>query len=219
MTTPNPPRPPVVAIVMGSKSDYEIMKESAKILNLFEIPYEVRIISAHRTPDRAHSFAATRRRDGNPAYYCRRRQSRSSSRSARRTDNPAGSGGTDDHIGPRRARPPAVHGPDTIRHFRRNHRHRQGRCARSPPCWRWLYARSGQPSDTRGTRRRCTGSGCDWKSRPPTMKSARCRTPDILSAIDCSTKRIGADSLHSRAHGHNMLEETPHEKLSNQYTT
>ncbi len=59
MTTPNPPRPPVVAIVMGSKSDYEIMKESAKILNLFGIPYEVRIISAHRTPDRAHSFATT----------------------------------------------------------------------------------------------------------------------------------------------------------------
>jgi len=64
MTTPNPPRPPVVAIVMGSRSDYEIMKESAKILNHFGIPYEVRIISAHRTPDRAHSFATTAEEQG-----------------------------------------------------------------------------------------------------------------------------------------------------------
>ncbi len=48
---------PLVSVVMGSKSDYEVMKESAKVLNDFGVPYEVRVISAHRTPDRAHEFA------------------------------------------------------------------------------------------------------------------------------------------------------------------
>jgi 5-(carboxyamino)imidazole ribonucleotide mutase len=48
---------PLVAIVMGSKSDFEVMKESAKVLARFNVPHEVRVISAHRTPDRAHEFA------------------------------------------------------------------------------------------------------------------------------------------------------------------
>jgi 5-(carboxyamino)imidazole ribonucleotide mutase len=48
---------PAVAIVMGSKSDYEVMKESAAVLTRFGVTHEVRVISAHRTPDRAHEFA------------------------------------------------------------------------------------------------------------------------------------------------------------------
>lgn len=50
-------QPPVVAIVMGSKSDFEIMKECKKVLVEFNVPHEVRVISAHRTPDRAYAFA------------------------------------------------------------------------------------------------------------------------------------------------------------------
>ena len=48
---------PLVAIVMGSKSDYEVMKESAGVLKEFGVTHEVRVISAHRTPDIAHAFA------------------------------------------------------------------------------------------------------------------------------------------------------------------
>ena len=48
---------PLVGIVMGSKSDYEVMKAAAKVLTDFRVPHEVRVISAHRTPDRAHAFA------------------------------------------------------------------------------------------------------------------------------------------------------------------
>lgn len=40
-----------VAIIMGSVSDMETMKKAAKILEKFEIPYEVKVLSAHRTPD------------------------------------------------------------------------------------------------------------------------------------------------------------------------
>ncbi len=50
---------PLVSIVMGSESDMEIMMESANVLKAFGIPYETRIISAHRTPAVVHQFAAS----------------------------------------------------------------------------------------------------------------------------------------------------------------
>jgi 5-(carboxyamino)imidazole ribonucleotide mutase len=49
---------PKVAVVMGSKSDYDLMKECTKVLADFKVPHEVRVISAHRTPERAHEFAS-----------------------------------------------------------------------------------------------------------------------------------------------------------------
>lgn len=45
-----------VSIVMGSKSDQETMMQATQILRAFGITYEVRIMSAHRTPDRVHEF-------------------------------------------------------------------------------------------------------------------------------------------------------------------
>ena len=42
---------PVVGIVMGSSSDHEVMVGAAQILDRFHIPYEIRVVSAHRTPD------------------------------------------------------------------------------------------------------------------------------------------------------------------------
>jgi|TARA_B110000967_G_C18827455_1_gene532150 5-(carboxyamino)imidazole ribonucleotide mutase len=46
-----------VAIVMGSQSDYSIMKKCEEILKTLKIKYETKIISAHRTPDRMFEFA------------------------------------------------------------------------------------------------------------------------------------------------------------------
>ena len=42
----------VVGIVMGSKSDWPTMEEAAKVLDAFGIAYEVKVVSAHRTPDK-----------------------------------------------------------------------------------------------------------------------------------------------------------------------
>ena len=56
--------PPPVAIIMGSQSDWETMKNAADTLELLGIPYEARIISAHRTPDRLVSFAKGARDEG-----------------------------------------------------------------------------------------------------------------------------------------------------------
>lgn len=46
-----------IGIVMGSQSDWPTMKEAALILDALNIPYEVKIVSAHRTPDRLFSYA------------------------------------------------------------------------------------------------------------------------------------------------------------------
>jgi len=48
---------PSVAIIMGSQSDWETMKFSKKILIKLKIPFIIKIISAHRTPDRMNNFA------------------------------------------------------------------------------------------------------------------------------------------------------------------
>ena len=42
---------PIVSIIMGSTSDLPLMQEAAKILDQFEIPYEINALSAHRTPE------------------------------------------------------------------------------------------------------------------------------------------------------------------------
>ena len=46
-----------VSIIMGSTSDLPIMEEAAKILNEFQIPFEINALSAHRTPDKVMEFA------------------------------------------------------------------------------------------------------------------------------------------------------------------
>jgi phosphoribosylaminoimidazole carboxylase PurE protein len=49
---------PLVGIIMGSDSDLDVMSEAAKVLDEFNVPNEVRIISAHRTPDEMMAYAA-----------------------------------------------------------------------------------------------------------------------------------------------------------------
>src|SRR5258708_28981374 len=44
-------REPLVGIVMGSASDWEVMREAAKQLDDFSVPYEAKVLSAHRSPD------------------------------------------------------------------------------------------------------------------------------------------------------------------------
>jgi 5-(carboxyamino)imidazole ribonucleotide mutase len=55
---------PLVGVVMGSKSDYEVLAAATEILHTLEIPYEARIVSAHRTPDRLFDYAETARTRG-----------------------------------------------------------------------------------------------------------------------------------------------------------
>ncbi len=54
--TPNPSEP-LVGIVMGSRSDWETMQHAAQKLDALGVPYEVKVVSAHRTPDVLFSYA------------------------------------------------------------------------------------------------------------------------------------------------------------------
>lgn len=55
-----------VAIIMGSKSDFNIMENALPILNKLGIAYDVKIVSAHRTPDRLYEFA----KNADKEYSC-----------------------------------------------------------------------------------------------------------------------------------------------------
>ena len=48
---------PLIGVVMGSRSDYSVMKAAVDILVEFAIPHEVRVVSAHRTPDLMYEYA------------------------------------------------------------------------------------------------------------------------------------------------------------------
>lgn len=49
--------PPLVSIIMGSTSDWETMRNAADVLENFEVPFEAKVVSAHRTPDLLFEFA------------------------------------------------------------------------------------------------------------------------------------------------------------------
>ncbi|HEY1414273.1 MAG TPA: 5-(carboxyamino)imidazole ribonucleotide mutase [Caulobacteraceae bacterium] len=53
-----------VAIIMGSRSDWPIMKGAAESLDALDVAYEVKIVSAHRTPERLYAFAKGAREAG-----------------------------------------------------------------------------------------------------------------------------------------------------------
>jgi 5-(carboxyamino)imidazole ribonucleotide mutase len=52
---------PIIAVIMGSKSDWETMKHTCEILDRLEVPYEKKVVSAHRTPDLMFEFAENAR--------------------------------------------------------------------------------------------------------------------------------------------------------------
>lgn len=59
-----------VALLMGSKSDFPVVKPAVKVLKDFGVETEVRVISAHRTPDEAHEFAAGAKQGGVEIIIC-----------------------------------------------------------------------------------------------------------------------------------------------------
>ena len=61
---PSNDRTPLVGIVMGSDSDLPVMEKAAEILRKFDVPFEMTVASAHRTPARAAEFASTARQRG-----------------------------------------------------------------------------------------------------------------------------------------------------------
>jgi len=59
-----PDAAPLIGIIMGSQSDWPTLTHAADVLTLLGVPHEVRIVSAHRTPDRLREYAMTARARG-----------------------------------------------------------------------------------------------------------------------------------------------------------
>ena len=55
---------PLISIIMGSKSDLETMKKASDVLDELKVPYEIKIVSAHRTPDLMFQFAENAKERG-----------------------------------------------------------------------------------------------------------------------------------------------------------
>jgi 5-(carboxyamino)imidazole ribonucleotide mutase len=55
----DPGRAPLVGLVMGSRSDWETMRAAAEVLRSLGVPFESRVVSAHRTPERLFEYART----------------------------------------------------------------------------------------------------------------------------------------------------------------
>jgi 5-(carboxyamino)imidazole ribonucleotide mutase len=55
---------PLVGIIMGSDSDLPVMQEAAKVLEEFNIPFEIKVVSAHRTPDLMNEYAKSAKEKG-----------------------------------------------------------------------------------------------------------------------------------------------------------
>jgi 5-(carboxyamino)imidazole ribonucleotide mutase len=55
---------PVVGIIMGSRSDWPTLKETAAVLDALKVAYETKVVSAHRTPKRLYAYASSARERG-----------------------------------------------------------------------------------------------------------------------------------------------------------
>ena len=80
---------PLVGIIMGSASDWETMRAAADTLEQLGVPYEVRVVSAHRTPDLLFEYASTARSARPRSHHRRRRRRGPSARHDGRQDHPA----------------------------------------------------------------------------------------------------------------------------------
>ena len=55
---------PLVGVLMGSNSDWDIMQQACEVLKEFEVPFEAKVVSAHRTPDEMFAYAEQARERG-----------------------------------------------------------------------------------------------------------------------------------------------------------
>ena len=64
MTETRDSAPPLVGVIMGSQSDWPVMNEACQLLDQLEVPFEAKIVSAHRTPKRLYDYAEAARERG-----------------------------------------------------------------------------------------------------------------------------------------------------------
>ena len=157
---------PMVGMIMGSRSDWETMHHAAETLEALGVPYETRVVSAHRTPDLLFEYALHRRRARPPGDHRRRRRRRAPPRHGRREDPPAGARRAGGVQGAQRHGLAAVDRADAGRHA--------GRHAGDRPRGRRQRGAAGRsdPGARRRGRQR-SGCGATARSRPERARAPR----------------------------------------------
>ena len=61
---------PKISILMGSKSDFSVVKPAVSVIKSFGVEVETRVISAHRTPEEAHEFSINAKKNGTEVIIC-----------------------------------------------------------------------------------------------------------------------------------------------------
>ncbi len=61
---------PKISILMGSKSDFSVVKPAVNVIKSFGVEVETRVISAHRTPEEAHEFSINAKKNGTEVIIC-----------------------------------------------------------------------------------------------------------------------------------------------------
>ena len=122
-----PDSKPIVAVVMGSTSDWETMKHAVEVLERFGVPHERHVVSAHRTPEWMAEYATRRRGPRHRGDHRRRRRRGAPAGHGRRPHRAAGAGRAGAERGAARARLAAVDRADARRRAGRHAGHRQGR--------------------------------------------------------------------------------------------
>ena len=173
---------PLVGVIMGSTSDWEVMRHASETLERLGVPHEARVVSAHRTPDLLFEYAETRRGARPAGADRRRRRRRPPARHGRREDAAAGARRADALAPPERPRLAGVDRADARRHPGRHARDRPGgRDQRGA-------ARDGDPGAlARPSCARCSSGSA--ASRP-----TRCSHGPTRARLDRTARRSSAAS-------------------------
>ena len=161
---------PLVAVVMGSANDWEVMQKSVEILRDFAVPFEARVVSAHRTPDVCPRLRRQTRSPRRSRRHRRRRRRRPSARRHRRQNPFAGFGRSHRRHRLGRNRRPLCHRPNARRNPRRHLRRRQARRRQR---------RALRLPNPRRRRPRRGGQTARFP-RPPSAQSPRRQTPVVI---------------------------------------
>jgi hypothetical protein len=147
---------PVVGIVMGSSSDLEVMNDAATILDRFEVEYEVRVISAHRTPSAMLEYASDAQGRGLKVLIAGAGGAAHLTGHARGGHHVARHRRAGGARSPRRPRLAALDRPDASRGSRRNGRDQRShqRC----PAWHYAFSQHRQREPRRSRSRRIDSS-------------------------------------------------------------
>ena len=173
-----PAAAPLVAVVMGSQSDWATMRHAATVLDELGVPHEARIVSAHRTPERLYAFAKGARAAGVAGDRRRGRRGGAPAGHDRRAHHPAGAGRAGREQGAARASTACTRSSRCRAACRSARWRSAGRAPSTRRCWRPAILALADPA--------LDAALAAWRTR---QTEAVAETPDDAGAREPRSRR------------------------------